>query len=340
MNAEARATEYDIDERRPTPGWLPDAARNYVAHTEQGLTIRAIARDEGISPSTVLRRIRRIEQLRDDPLIEAVLARGMTFPLTRPSPDPDAAREAAPVLRRLADGPTFLAVASDLDRAVILRDAGPGEAPLRLGTVSRDRAEAWALEGWIAADAPSGRVVRYRLTPSGRALIRAHRLPERALVPVAQAPAFGFGEAPARFLMDEESDGRIRHMRSAMVESPVQMLARRRAGEGAPFLSRAQVAAADRLREEFEAAEIDGPLDWDPVLSGVEAPDDLPDAARPVWAALLALGPGLADVTLRCACQIEGLETFERKMGWSARSGKIVLRIALERLARHYAGPA
>jgi len=41
-------------------------------------------------------------------------------------------------------------------------------------------------------------------------------------------------------------------------------------------------------------------------------------------------------VALRCCCYLEGLETAEKKMGWSARSGKIVLRIALHRLKRHY----
>ena len=35
---------------------------------------------------------------------------------------------------------------------------------------------------------------------------------------------------------------------------------------------------------------------------------------------------------------MEGLERAEKKMGWSARSGKIVLRIALQRLKRHYEG--
>lgn len=53
-------------------------------------------------------------------------------------------------------------------------------------------------------------------------------------------------------------------------------------------------------------------------------------------AALRDLGPGLGDMVLRCCCFLEGLEAAERRMGWSARSGKIVLRIALQRLRRHY----
>ncbi|MFD1809036.1 DUF6456 domain-containing protein [Gemmobacter lanyuensis] len=53
-------------------------------------------------------------------------------------------------------------------------------------------------------------------------------------------------------------------------------------------------------------------------------------------AALRDLGPGLGDVALRVCCYLEGLEVAERRMGWAARSGKIVLRIALQRLRRHY----
>ena len=55
-----------------------------------------------------------------------------------------------------------------------------------------------------------------------------------------------------------------------------------------------------------------------------------------VAGALRDLGPGLGDVALRCCCYLEGLERTEKRMGWSARSGKIVLRIALQRLKRHY----
>ncbi len=56
----------------------------------------------------------------------------------------------------------------------------------------------------------------------------------------------------------------------------------------------------------------------------------------PVAAALRELGPGLGDVALKCCCYLEGLEVTEKTLGWSARSGKIVLRIALQRLKRHY----
>ena len=49
-----------------------------------------------------------------------------------------------------------------------------------------------------------------------------------------------------------------------------------------------------------------------------------------------ALGPGLSDIVFRICCFLEGLETAEKRLGWSARSGKVVLKIALERLAAHY----
>ena len=51
--------------------------------------------------------------------------------------------------------------------------------------------------------------------------------------------------------------------------------------------------------------------------------------------AMEALGPGLSDIVFRICCFLEGLETAEKRLGWSARSGKVVLKIALERL-RHY----
>ena len=48
------------------------------------------------------------------------------------------------------------------------------------------------------------------------------------------------------------------------------------------------------------------------------------------------LGPGLSEVVLRCCCLPEELEITKKHMGWAARSGKVVLRIALQRLGLHY----
>lgn len=84
---------------------------------------------------------------------------------------------------------------------------------------------------------------------------------------------------------------------------------------------------------------------WDKFLSANGRETYVPDsgivdgpsnARQRIADAMEHLGPGLSDVVLRCCCYLEGLETAEKKLGWSARSGKIVLRIALIRLRRYY----
>ena len=55
-----------------------------------------------------------------------------------------------------------------------------------------------------------------------------------------------------------------------------------------------------------------------------------------VATALKALGTVLEDIALRCCYYEEGLETSEKSLGWAARSGKIVLRIAPTVLDRQY----
>jgi hypothetical protein len=101
------------------------------------------------------------------------------------------------------------------------------------------------------------------------------------------------------------------------------------------------------LREDFELAQM-GPRvaqNWERFLTGGGGKGGFndsgigngPQGARDrVALALKDLGPGLGDMVLRCCCFLEGLEATEKRMGWSARSGKIVLRIALQRLKRHY----
>ncbi len=151
--------------------------------------------------------------------------------------------------------------------------------------------------------------------------------------------------------MGRPRDGRRRHgtrrIRYNVAENPVAVLARRKDKDGQRFLGPELVAAAERLREDFELAQM-GPRvaqNWDRFLTGADRGGFRPDAggaegpraARDrVAVALRDLGPGLGDVVLRCCCFLEGMEVVEDRMGWSARSGKIVLRIALQRLRRHY----
>ena len=65
---------------------------------------------------------------------------------------------------------------------------------------------------------------------------------------------------------------------------------------------------------------------------GAWPPDRAPLFVRP-WP---SLGEGLATILLEVCCLERGLEAAERRLGWPSRSGKVVLRLALARLALHY----
>ncbi|MGR3803978.1 DUF6456 domain-containing protein [Marinibacterium profundimaris] len=346
------------------PGWVSSGVRHYLAHTEVGRPIRDLARHEGVHASTVLRQIRKVEHRRDDPLVDAALAalaqavrlgpRDLrldeegTPGLADPRRLHDEARR---VLGRMCETGAVLAVADDMDKAVVVRDAEAGTG-MRTAVVDREIAGALALNDWIAGTG-RGRVRRYMITAAGRTALNS-MLADTANR-ARNALETGFAEAPQDFAGPRradpfEPDARSRRVRYGAVESPLVALSRRRDKDGKPFLGDDLVRAGERLREDFELAQI-GPQvtqDWDALLAaGVDRPAPGPrgggNGPEAAWArvqeALSELGPGLSDVALRCCCMLEGLETAEKRMGWSARSGKIVLRIALQRLKRHYAGP-
>ncbi len=68
-----------------------------------------------------------------------------------------------------------------------------------------------------------------------------------------------------------------------------------------------------------------------PDLSGTQI-----DAKRRFDAAVVAAGPGLADILWRIVCAGEGMRDAETALGWPARSGRLVLAFALDRIADHY----
>lgn len=137
-------------------------------------------------------------------------------------------------------------------------------------------------------------------------------------------------------------------------ESPLTWLHARRDASGAPVLSTDQYDAGERLRRDFELAQMRPHVtaSWDSgyVTSrrarGAGAKGDISDAAlaarQRVHKALKAVGPELASVLVEVCCFLNGLTGAERSLGLPKRSGKVVLQIALSGLARHYGltGPA
>jgi hypothetical protein len=138
--------------------------------------------------------------------------------------------------------------------------------------------------------------------------------------------------------------------RSAGAESPLAVLARRKRGSGGAWLTPELVAAGMRFRESWELAQIGGKMtqDWDRLVAGriggAHAKVDAGAAAtrrleaeEGLAAAIRALGPDMAETVILAVCQEQGMEDIEDRLDYPARSGKIVLRIALATLARHYA---
>lgn len=318
------------------PKWLPDAVRLYLDHTEDGQSLRALARRDGLHASTVLRHVRRCELRRDDPLVDEALSRlqqsvqpekadimqvSEHSPVKSPLPnDAVIAAEALRVLRRLAETGAFLAIAPDMDKAAVMR-AFPDGRVMRMAVVDRSTAQAFALKDWIGVK-KSGRVTTYEITAAGRAEVKA-RLGDR-------------GMAEGRVPFEDQNWEGAKRVRYNLCESPVAVLGRRRDKDGKTYLEPDLIHAAERLREDFELAQMGAAQDWEKIIAEGRHVTAGNAATARVAAALIDLGPGLGDVALQVCCHLEGVEVTEQRLGWAARSGKVVLRIALQRLWRHY----
>jgi hypothetical protein len=103
--------------------------------------------------------------------------------------------------------------------------------------------------------------------------------------------------------------------------------------------------AGEQLRADYERSQLAPTVTmrWDPVRvksTGADrglSPGEKQIAARARFdGALAAAGKGLEDILWRVVCACEPLPEAEKSLGWPTRSGKLVLRIALERVADFY----
>jgi len=147
--------------------------------------------------------------------------------------------------------------------------------------------------------------------------------------------------------LEREIEGKRRRVEVNIGGSPLGWLVRRKGRGGAPFLSPIHFEAGEQLSRDYELAGLVprtiGFYDGVPVTGkkytsgkGRDWTARQLDARRRVENALAAVGPGLSDILVRVCCFHEGLETAERALAWPARSGKVVLRLALARLGLHY----
>ncbi|MBO6768377.1 MAG: hypothetical protein JJ901_08765 [Erythrobacter sp.] len=124
-----------------------------------------------------------------------------------------------------------------------------------------------------------------------------------------------------------------------LAESPLTWLHAR------GHLTDRQFDAGERLRTDYERAQLapSVTMRWDPVrVDGGSRATGLTPSERQIAAkerfdaAMAEAGPGLSDILWRVACAGEGVPAAEKALEWPARSGKLVLKLALDRVAGFY----
>lgn len=158
--------------------------------------------------------------------------------------------------------------------------------------------------------------------------VRHPRLLAERPVPGDRPSASGKGRPP-------------RSMTVNLTESPLGWLLAR------GHVSRRQFDAGEQLRLDWERGQLQPnvTMSWNPApISGrcsqIGSEPDFGacqlDARRRFDGAIEAAGPGLTDVLWRVVCWGEGMRDAESALGWPARAGKLVLGIALDRVADYY----
>ena len=200
---------------------------------------------------------------------------------------------------------------------------------------------------WLMAQMPGLRRIAPEPAPAGGCVQEKRNEEKVTGEPLPRPPK----KARQRLLVRDAETGGLREVEVNLRESPLMWLARRKDAQGRPYLEPHHVAAGEKLRQDYEMACMQPRVtaSWDAALvasdrsrlkSGPRDPypfiDKVLMARERVHQALEATGPELADIVVAVCCLGHGIEAAERALAWPRRSARLVLRIALERLAAHY----
>ena len=248
--------------------------------------------------------------------------------------DDDILREARRVLPLLAERDSYLAAG----------EAGPGTETIfavccegskrRVAQpVTSGAVEVFLERGWIA-----GQKSRLAITDAGSAWLRRQSVATEPFRQQHQLRAQATRVVAGARRPVVVNDG----------ESPLGWLRRRKDKLGAPLITEYQFQAGERLRADFTRARMMPRVtaNWESAAPSrrarrtPQASNSIGDGAlaakQRVNKALHAVGPELAGILIDVCCHLQGLAEAEQNSGWPQRSGKVILQIALTRLARHY----
>ncbi len=128
-------------------------------------------------------------------------------------------------------------------------------------------------------------------------------------------------------------------------ESPLLWMHRRKGAGGEGMIGDAAFAAGERLRNDLTIAGIlpKVTMDWSNAArvdrsarSRIDLTEMAIAARQRVDAAMRMVGPEFSGLLVDLCGFGKGLELIERERRWPARSAKVVVKLALASLARHY----
>lgn len=154
-------------------------------------------------------------------------------------------------------------------------------------------------------------------------------------------------QVPNRSLASHPGDAGMPPTLENLDESPLKKLVSLKTKNGTPYLSDHEFQAGERLRRDFEIAQLQPKISANYSATAgssgkgghfqvSEISDFALDARNRIDAAVSTLGPELSGVALDVCCFLKGLELVERERSWPPRSAKLMLKTCLSVLARHY----